>query len=95
MSTANQVIDQAASIFGVESKQLLTKSRELRYFYPRAVACYVLHRQLRISSTHVARLFNRSHATILHACRICDDYLDNPVLNRPVAEAIEQIRRTL
>ena len=93
MSKANEIINDVARQFGISTRAMLGRTRTRRYAYPRAVVSYILHVRYGISSTSVGRSLNRSHATVLYHCRMVDDWLQMPVLNREVVDAVHAVER--
>lgn len=93
MNKANEIINDVARQFGISKRAMLGKTRPRRLTYPRAVVSYILHVRYGISSTAVARCLNRSHATVLYHCRMVDDWMKMPILNREVVDAVHAVER--
>ena len=92
---AEWVIEQVAVLQSVRVKDILSSSKKYRYADARFIVCYILHRDLHMSSNEVGALVNRSHATVLHAVRMVEDWLAMPRLNYMAVTTVMAIEEHL
>jgi chromosomal replication initiator protein len=67
--TAEQIITITAKFSGVTTDQILGYSREREIVTSRHVAMYLVRKHCGHSLCRVGRIFNRDHATVIHAER--------------------------
>ena len=91
---ANIIITDIAALFDIDSAAIFSRRRDRHISDARAVSCYVLHRKMCMSSTEVGRILNINHATVLHAVKNCESWLDdsrvNPIGNINIAKICEK-----
>ena len=75
------IITDIAALFDTDSAAILSRRRKRHICDARAVACYILHRKLGMSSTQAGRQLLVSHATVLHAVRNCEWWLEDSRIN--------------
>lgn len=63
------ILEETAAYFGLEPKDLLSKSRSRPLTTARHVAMYLLRELTGLSLIKVGELFNRDHTTVLHGIR--------------------------
>lgn len=79
------MIDIAAAIFGVPSRELRRPGRTaLDVARIRQMAMYVAHVVLGLTMTEVGRGFQRDRTTVLHACHLVEDLRDDADFDRLV-----------
>ena len=78
---AKIIITDIAALFDIDSAAIFSRRRDRHISDARAVACYVLHRKICMSSTEVGRILHLNHATVLHAVKNCELWLDNSRIN--------------
>lgn len=87
------MIDIAAALFNVESRQLRQPGRTSQEVARvRQIAMYVTHVALGVSQTEIGIGFCRDRTTVLHACQIVEDLRDDREFDRIVA-VVERIAR--
>ncbi|MVA99857.1 chromosomal replication initiator DnaA [Nitratireductor sp. CAU 1489] len=90
------MIDIAAAIFGVSSKELRRPGRTaLAVARVRQIAMYVAHVVLGLSMSEVGRGFGRDRTTVLHACHLIEDMRDDEEFDTIVAMAERVARAAL
>ena len=62
----NSVIYIAEKILGLD---LLSNSRKEEYIEGRAIVYYILRHKLGMTYQQIAKVFNKNHATVLHALK--------------------------
>jgi chromosomal replication initiator protein len=62
--------------YDITQSDLLGKSREQRIAMPRQMAIYLIRKLTDSSATETGKIFNRTHATILHACNAINNLLN-------------------
>lgn len=93
MATCDGVIDIAAALFNVSSKELREPGRcGLAVARVRQIAMYVTHVTLEISMRDVGQGFGRDRTTVLHACHLIEDMRDDLEFDRVVAMVERVIR---
>ena len=70
------IIRQVCKFFGVTDQELRSSSRERRLTEPRQAAFYYMRKYTRKGTQEIGRVFNRDHATVLHACRTVETLMD-------------------
>lgn len=86
MAVCEGMIDIAAALFDIPSKELRRPGRATREIVRiRQIAMYVSHVALAISQGEVGRGFGRDRTTVLHACRIVEDMRDDREFDSIVA----------
>lgn len=91
MDLINLIITDIASGFNINKWAMFTSSRKRNVTDARFVCCYFLHRKLKRSSNETGRFFGISHATVLHACKNVDLWVDDCRVNPMATEIIKQI----
>lgn len=86
------IIEEVGRLFGVTLDMICSKSRKRTTATARAVVCYILHRQMGVSSTKVARTLTCTHATILYHCRMVETWMQNPRYNAEAVSAVQKVR---
>lgn len=80
------MIDIAAALFGVSSKEMRSTSRSSQSVSRvRQVAMYVAHVALCIPMGDIGRGFGRDRTTVVHACHLVEDLRDHADFDRLVA----------
>jgi hypothetical protein len=69
MLTVRVIVHAAADIFGVPEKALVGDRRLAAITHARQAIMAVAHAQQRWGCTHIARVVNKDHTTVLHALR--------------------------
>ena len=93
MATCDGVVDIAAALFNVSSKELRGPDRcSLAVARVRQIAMYVTHVTLGISMRDVGQGFGRDRTTVLHACHLIEDMRDDLEFDRVVAMVERVIR---
>ena len=70
------IIEKVCLHFDLEISQVYLKSRLRDIIEARSIIMYLLHKHLRMSCTDVGRVFNKDHATVLHACKKVSGFMD-------------------
>lgn len=66
--TPREIISEIAEFYGVETDDIMGKSREKRLSYPRQIIMYILRQELKMSYPAIgAELGGRDHTTAMHA----------------------------
>ncbi len=87
-----QLVDYVCDYFQVHSNDIMGSNRMPAIVLPRHVCMYLLRQDLKLSLPHIARILNRDHTTVLHACKkIKQQQETDPTLK----ERIETIRANL
>ncbi len=72
------VIDVAAALFGVSSKEMRRTGRtRMAVARVRQIAMYVTHVALGLPMAEVGKGFRRDRTTVLHACHLVEDLRDD------------------
>ena len=72
----NDIIERVCSHFELPISQLYIKRNLREVVEVRSIVMYLLHRYLGITSTEVARIFDKNHATVLHNCNKVQGFMD-------------------
>ena len=84
---AGLVANAVALEFGVDAEDL-TRSGSKRggrtLVMARQIAIYLCRTVFNISAARVARVFNRHHSTVVHACEQIENYREDPRLDRHI-----------
>lgn len=86
---ATNIIKQAADMYGVHVKAVLSPCRRRELADCRAVICYVLVQRYRLSYSEAGRILERTHATVIYHVAKGWDWLEHPRLNPQGHEAIK------
>lgn len=71
--TANLIIEEVASFYGIEADMLRSQSRKKETLIPRQVAMYLMQRMAGMSSPEIGREFGKDHSTVLHSINRIED----------------------
>lgn len=83
-----------AEHFDIRLADLTGKQRPQYIAYPRQVAMYLCRNMTRLSLPSIGAIFNRNHATVLHACRLVDERMkSDPAFNRTLAAIKERLKQ--
>jgi chromosomal replication initiator protein len=74
--TPTDIQKTVCEYYDITQSDLLGKSREQRVAIPRQVAIYLIRKLTDSSATETGKIFNRTHATILHACNAINDLMN-------------------
>lgn len=86
--TADDIIRQVASIYGVSVGDVLSRKRDRIFADCRTVICYVLCVDLGLPAIRAGALLNRTHVTVLYHIAKGRDWLRMPMLNMDGSAAI-------
>ncbi len=73
--TASMVCELVCSQYGVSLEELGSRSRRREISVPRQVAMYLARKHTEDSLVDIGRIFNRNHATVLHAIKVMNQRL--------------------
>ena len=91
MAACEGMIDLAAALFNVSSKELRSPGRStLAVSRVRQIAMYVTHVTLRFTMGEVGQGFGRDRTTVLHACHQIEDLREDAEFDEIVAR-VEQV----
>ncbi|MBR3691467.1 MAG: chromosomal replication initiator protein DnaA [Clostridia bacterium] len=71
--TANHIIEEVASFYGIDPDMLRSSSRKKEALIPRQVAMYIMQHMAGMSSPEIGREFGKDHSTVLHAIGRIED----------------------
>lgn len=67
-------IDYILSVIEAETGlNLLDPTRKREYVDARAMACFIMHRNLKLTLSQIGEIFNKNHATVLHSLKLFDN----------------------
>ncbi len=66
------IINDVADSYGVTVDNLRSRCRVARLATARAVTCYLLYKNLNLSTIEVGHIMFRNHASVLHSCRLVE-----------------------
>jgi len=72
----NDIIERVCKHYQIPISQLYIKRNFREIVEARSVVMYLLHRYLGMTSTEVARIFDKNHATVLHNCNKVEGFMD-------------------
>lgn len=84
--TPKQLLQTMVGFFDLKTEDLLGKSREKKFAYPRQIAMYLLRTELRFSFPAIGQeMGGRDHTTAMHACeKITREIENDPRLKHEV-----------
>lgn len=74
--------------FDLTNQRLTGRRRTREVAWARQVACYLLHRLTKLSTTCIGRTLNREHTTVIHAINLVERRI---AADRDVAAFIEKL----
>lgn len=78
--------------YGYTFEVLETKSRKIDFRVPRQIAMYLLKTYTRLTLDEIGYLFKKDHATVVHACKVVENFIDTEKLFRSqIQEIINKI----
>lgn len=89
--TTEIVINTVVKITGVTIDQLRSPSRVEHICNARHIAAYALHVMLGNSLNVAGAALNRDHASVMHSCRVCMEWLDDERVNPSAARLLRQV----
>ena len=89
MITADKIITIVSDYFNVDKNMLNVKSRRAEYVKARHLAMYFCRHKTEWSYREVGNLFNRDHASVVHAIKSVNDRLDTEKVYKQDFENIE------
>lgn len=89
--TGQDVIGDVADIYGITASDIVSQRRIRRFTDARAVVCYLLYYRKRMTLVEIAKMLNRTHATVIYFNRKAGDWLRTPMLNKRGASAIREL----
>jgi len=87
LAACDCVIELAAALFGIPSKELRRRGRgpdEISRV--RQIAMYVAHVVLWLNMTDLGKGFGRDRTTVMHACHLIEDMRDEEEFDRIVSQ---------
>lgn len=88
MVSVQHIINTTAEHYGIERREMMSKSRVVKLSKPRQVAMYLCYIEGRRTLTTIARYFGKDHTTVLHAKLSVHKQIQNDLM---VAQAVERI----
>lgn len=74
----DEIVQNVAQAWGVNTEHVLMRSNKNNHVLPRMTAMFLVKEKLNLSTTQTGALFNRTHATVIHACKtIKNEYETN------------------
>jgi chromosomal replication initiator protein len=91
MITPEQLIDQAANLYGLSAKQIRTRTRVRHIVRARQVAMYLISKKTDMSLHEIGRLFgDYDHTTVMYAVGIVERLLkESPGLANEIAALLD------
>lgn len=89
--THNDVLCIVTQRTDVTSGELRSRSRVQNICEARHIAAYALHVMLGYSTTAAGKLLNRDHASVMHSCDVCMEWLDDERVNPSAARLLRQV----
>jgi len=74
--TIEVIISKVCNYFNVPREVIFQKKRVRDVNEARSIIMYLLHKYLEMTSTEVGRILKKDHATVLHACKKIDGFMD-------------------
>lgn len=71
-----RILEVAVKVSGIPMNELCGESRVSEVVRARHLSYWLMNRRVGLTLTACAKSFNKNHATVLHAVRKVDDYLD-------------------
>ncbi len=65
------IIQRVASYTGADP---FKKNKKSKIIEARQVAMYLIRKTTHLTLTGIGELFNRNHATVIHACKVVENY---------------------
>lgn len=65
----DKVVEYISSLYQLDPKDVMSKSRKPEYVIPRHLCMYVLHKCFRLNKSQVGRMFHSEHTSVIHAVR--------------------------
>lgn len=86
--TANNIIKQVASIYGVSAGDVLSQKRDRIFADCRTVIFYTLCELHKMSYKQAGKILHRTHADAIYHVVKAQDWISNPMLNMDGSTAI-------
>ena len=87
-----KVIETVSTYYGIESKELLGKSRQKDIKTARQIAMYLMNEELNLSTVRIGNEFQKDHTTIMHGIKVIKEDLKNDFnLRSQISELREKI----
>lgn len=87
------IMSDVADIYGITISDIKSRRRLRRYADARAVICYMLYSVKSMTLVEIAKMLNRTHASVIYFNRKAEDWLQTPLLNKRGACAIRELER--
>lgn len=82
------IVSVVLAAFDLTNQRLTGRRRTREVAWARQVACYLLHRLTKLSTTCIGRTLNREHTTVIHAINLVERRI---AADRDVAAFIEKL----
>lgn len=76
MNKAEHIIAVTSKVYGVSVHDVLSRVNKREVAEARQMAMYICLKQTSASLTKIGSAFDRSHASVIHAVRKIDDFLE-------------------
>ena len=74
--TISSLIRQSRDRYGISYEEMQSKSRKDRVVEARMYAMYLIRKNFDYSLREIGLLFNRDHATVIHACKTIETRIE-------------------
>jgi chromosomal replication initiator protein len=72
----NSLKKRISNHFNIKESDLYSNKRYAKYCEARSIFMYISHKHLGKTCLEVAKMLNRHHATVLHACNKVQGYME-------------------
>lgn len=76
--TPDEYINTMARVAGIHRRLFMSKKRDVEYMIPRHVLAWKMHKD-GVPVPDVAKVIERSRATVIHSCQLMDSAMENPL----------------
>ena len=92
--SSNTIQKAVADVFGVSLEEMAGKGRPQSIAVPRQIAMYLCRKMTKASLPEIAKWFDRTHATVVHAYKTVKGRMEtDPEINAKVISIVRQLGR--
>jgi chromosomal replication initiator protein len=88
-----KIISIVSSVYGIRAEDLLGKSQNQEYSFPRKIAMHLCRQELKIPFQSIGRIFGRDHSTVMTSIKQIEKKLENS--NQELLSSLIEIRNAL
>lgn len=93
--TAKQIIERVAELYHTTTWGFFSTSRKRIFSDQRVCVCYLCQRRLKMCASEIARMMDKTHASVLHYIKTGETWMALPKINPDAVRVIAAVDQEL